>query len=238
MLSATTFFMWLKKRAPATSEWGDYIAQSYDFARFPPGSRVLDVGFGAGEEMRAVRLRGCTVVGIEYDHALAVSGRRGGLWVCRAAAEHLPFASGVFDGVMCKVVIPYTNEAKAVSEIARVLRAGGVGHISYHGLGYSLRYLLTDPNWKRRIYGARTIVNTHVYRLTGRRLPGFWGDTVYQAPGPLLQYYRRAGLQLVAAHPSKRFASAPVFIYHTVRRTDGDFGLSHPPSASGRMGSR
>jgi SAM-dependent methyltransferase len=120
---------------------------------------------------------------------------------------------------MCKVVIPYTDEAKAVSEIARVLRPGGVGHISYHGLGYSLRYLLTDPNWRRRVYGARAIVNTHVYRLTGRRLPGFWGDTLYQAPGALREYYRRAGLQLLEAHPSRQFAAAPVFIYHTVRRT-------------------
>jgi SAM-dependent methyltransferase len=213
----------LKKRAatPATSGWDDYIAHGYDFASFPPGSRVLDVGFGPGEEMRAVLRRGCKVVGIEYDHALAAEGRAGGLLVCRAAAEHLPFPSRTFDGVMCKVVIPYTNEAQAVSEIARVLRPGGVAHIAYHGLGYSLRYLLTDPNWKLRVYGARTIVNTHVYRLTGRRLPGFWGDTVYQAAGALRRYYRRAGLQLIDAHPSRHFAAAPVFIYHTVRRTNG-----------------
>ena len=179
---------------------------------------MLDVGFGCGEEMRAVLGRGSIVVGIEYDHGLARAGRAGGLAVCQAAAEHLPFASRSFDGVMCKVVIPYTDEADAVAEIARVLRPGGVGHISYHGLGYFLRYLLTDPDWKRRVYGARTMVNTYVYRLTGSRLPGFWGDTLYQAQRPLHRYYRRAGLELLRARPSRRFAAAPVFIYHTVRR--------------------
>jgi SAM-dependent methyltransferase len=203
------------------SGWDRYISPDYDFADFPAGSRVLDVGFGGGEEMRAVLRRGCQVFGIEYDEALAVRGRAGGLAVCRASAEQLPFASGSFDGLMCKVVIPYTDEAKAIAEIARVLRRGGVGHVAYHGLGYSWRYLFTEPDWKRRLYGVRTIVNTHVYRVTGRRLPGFWGDTVYQAPRPLSHYYRRAGLELVEAHLSPRFAGAPVFIYHTVRRIMG-----------------
>ncbi len=205
----------------ATTGWHRYIAEGYDFADFPAGSHVLDVGFGGGEEMRAVLGRGCTVVGIEYDEALAIRGRATGLAVCRAAAEHLPFASGSFDGLMCKVVIPYTDEARAIAEIARVLRRGGIGRIAYHGLGYSYRYLLTEPNWKRRLYGARTIANTQVYRLTGQRLPGFWGDTIYQTPRSLRHYYGRAGLELVAEHPSPRFAGAPVFIYHTVRRTAG-----------------
>lgn len=216
----------------AISGWDGYIAPGYDFADFPAGSHVLDVGFGGGEEMRAVVGRGCKVVGIEYDEALAIRGRAAGLTVCRAAAEHLPFASGSFDGLMCKVVIPYTDEARAIAEIARVLRRGGIGHIAYHGLGYSYRYLFTETNWKRRLYGARTIVNTQVYRLTGRRLPGFWGDTVYQAPASLGHYYRRAGLELIEEHLSPRFAGAPVFIYHTVRHSGHDIGPAHDPSGA------
>ena len=67
--------------------------------------------------------------------------------------------------------------------------------------------------------GARALVNTAVYRLTGRRLPGFLCDTVNQSSRRLQQYYRRSGLELVAEHPSPQFAGAPVFIYHTIRRT-------------------
>lgn len=38
------------------------------------------------------------------------------------------------------------------------------------------------PGWGDYIahgYGAGTSVNTHIFRLTGRRFPGFWGDMVY-----------------------------------------------------------
>jgi SAM-dependent methyltransferase len=205
--------------APAAAcEWAGYIATDFRFASFPAGARVLDVGFGHGEQMRNVAGTGGRSFGVEYDGVLARKGRTAGLSVCRAAAERLPFASASFDGLICKVVIPYTDEASAVREIARVLRPGAVAHISYHGLGYSLRYLLTDHNWKRRVYGARTIANTIVYRASGRRLPGFWGDTIYQSASRLLAYYQRSGLELVDAHPSGRFAGAPVFIYHTLRR--------------------
>jgi SAM-dependent methyltransferase len=205
--------------AATTCEWAGYIASEFRFASFPAGARVLDVGFGHGEQMRHVTRGGGQAFGIEYDPTLLRQGRAAGLRVCRAAAERLPFASASFDGLICKVVVPYTDEAMAVAEIARVLRSGGVAQVSYHGLGYSLRYLLTDANWKRRVYGGRTIVNTLVYRATGRRLPGFWGDTIFQSGGRLLAYYRQSGLELVGSHPSGRFARAPVFIYHTLRRT-------------------
>jgi hypothetical protein len=62
-------------------------------------------------------------------------------------------------------------------------------------------------------------VNTLVYQLTGRRLPEFWGDTIHQSTGRLKRYYVRAGLELVEEHPTRRFAGAPVFIYHTLRKT-------------------
>ena len=211
------------------SEWADYVADDYDFAHFPAGSHVLDVGFGCGEEMRAVLQRGCKVVGMSHDDRLAVAGRAVGLAVCRAAAEHLPFASRSFDGVISKAVIPYTDEADAVSEIARVLRPGGVGHLSYHELDTSCG--TADRSELEAARLQRPDDGEHVCVSTDRpRLPGFWGDTLYQAPGPLRRYYRRAGLQLIEARASRQFAAAPVFIYHTVRRAPGP-----EPSAASRV---
>jgi SAM-dependent methyltransferase len=199
-------------------EWAGYVADDFSFDDYPPGARVLDVGFGGGEQMRRLDSRGCRSVGIELDPDLAAAGRRSGLAVCRAVAERLPFRSGVFDGLICKVVIPYTDEAAAVAEIARVLRPGATARVSYHGLGYKLRYLLTERNWRRRVYGGRVIANTWVYAVTGKRLPGFWGDTLYQSERRLRSYYDRAGLELVKTFPSPHFLGAPVFIYHTLRR--------------------
>jgi SAM-dependent methyltransferase len=199
-------------------EWAGYINDEFAFADFPAGSRVLDIGFGNGEQMRRVRARGCASVGLEVDPDLARKGRQAGLSVCRAQAEHLPFATGSMDGVVCKVVIPYTDEEKAVTEVARVLRPGGTARVSYHGSGYFLRYLMADRDWRRRVYGLRTIANTLLYAWTGSRLSGFWGDTLYQSERRLRRYYAANGLELVEVRPSPRFAGAPVFIYHVLRR--------------------
>jgi len=199
-------------------EWVGYIAEDFSFTDFPPGVRVLDVGFGGGVQMRELVSRGCRSIGIEADRELVVRGRTFGLPVCRAVAEHLPFQAGVFDGVISKVVVPYTRERTAIAEIGRVLRQGGIAHVSYHGAGYYLRYLLTDRNWKRRVYAARVLVNTWLYALTGRRLRGFWGDSLYQTERRLHRYYKQAGVDVARMHPSARYLGVPVFIYHTLRR--------------------
>ena len=202
----------------AVGEWDGYVASDYAFTEFAPGSRVLDVGFGAGGNLSHLGQAGCRVCGVEYDPRLAANGRAKGLPVAQAKAEQLPFRTGSMDGVICKVVVPYTDEAAAVAEIARVLRPGGVARVAFHGLGYSLKYAFTSENWKRRVYGVRTIVNTAVYVLTGRRLPGFVGDTVYQTRRRLQRYYESVGLEVVEDRPTQPFMGAPVFIYQTLRR--------------------
>lgn len=205
--------------AASVSDWNGYIDAGFAFVDYPPGSRVLDVGFGGGEQMKKLVSRGCRAFGIEYDARLAARGAANGLTVSRAQAEHLPFTSASLDGLLCKVVIPYTDEARAIAEIGRVLRPGALARVSYHGLGYSLKYLLTERNWKRRVYAARVILNTWLYALSGRRLPGFLGDTVYQSRARLRRYYEGSGLELLDERPAARFMGAPVFLYHTLRRT-------------------
>jgi SAM-dependent methyltransferase len=204
--------------AVPTCEWVGFIVPEFSFEDYATGARVLDIGFGRGDQMRQLQRRGCHPIGIEFNLRRAAQASAQGLAVCCGQAESLPLASGSVDGVLCKVVIPYTDEARAVGEIARVLRPGGVARVSYHGLGYSLKYLLTDPNWKHRVYAGRVIVNTMIYRATGRRLPGFWGDTICQTGSRLRRYYRRAGLELIDDPGSPRFAGAPVFIYHVVKK--------------------
>lgn len=215
-------------------EWSGYIAEDFTFEDYAPGSRVLDVGFGTGHQMRHLHEAACQAFGVEHHAGLAASGRAAGLTVCRAKAEALPFRDAAFDGVVCKVVIPYTDEARAIAEIARVLRPDGVARVSFHGLGYSLCYLLQGSTWKRRVYAARVIVNTMIYALTGKRLPGFVGDTLYQGRRRLQRYYRRAGLHVTFEHPSPTFAGAPVFIYQTLRRAPSAAALDHVDRAAGR----
>jgi SAM-dependent methyltransferase len=186
--------------------------------RYGPGGIVLDVGCGEGLQLTNLRQAGYRAIGLELAVDAARACRASGHRVIIARAESLPFRSDTCHGVLCKVVLPYTDERRAIEEIARVLTKGGVAVLYLHGLGYSLRYLLKPDIWKRSVYAARTIVNTLVYRLTGKRLPGFLGDTIYQSDRRLRRYYRSAGLTFESAIRSRRFLGQPVFIGHVVRK--------------------
>lgn len=202
----------------STEYWAPYILASFDFARFAPGARVLDVGCGPGEQLQALGARGCHGVGVEPSLSEPERIIADGIRIVKGVAEQLPFATAEFDGVICKVVTPYTDERRAVHEIARVLKPGATALVSHHGLGYFLKYVLTPPSWKHVIYGARTIVNTWVYRATGRRLPQPLGDTIYQSRSILSRYYAAAGLAVRERPESRRFLGAPVFIYEVLER--------------------
>ena len=179
---------------------------------------MLDVGCGEGRHLRALRSEGCLPFGVDLVVPELAKLNANGFGVVRALAEQLPFRDASFDGVVCSVVVPYTDEALAVAEWARVLAPGGTVRVSYHGFGYALRQLLRGPGLVLRVYGLRTIVNSWVYALTGRRLPGWIGDTIYQSERRLRRYYRRIGFHVVASSTSRTLGRFPVFIYHHLER--------------------
>ena len=205
-------------RSTALGQWERYLDLNFSFADYPDGARVLDQGFGDGRQLGDLTARGCVAFGLEADRELARRAAARGQRVVCARAERLPFASSSFDGLICEVVLPYTDEARAIGEIGRVLRPGGLARLSYHGLGYPLRGVVAGPSWRARVYGARVLINTWWYALTGSRLPGFLGDTVYQSRRLLRRHYLQAGLELEEERLPGRFAGAPVFLYHSVRR--------------------
>lgn len=198
--------------------WSAYLASSAEMRHYQAGGTVLDVGCGNGEQLTRLRDAGCRAIGLELAPEAARTCRTMGHPVIIAKAESLPLRSNSCHGVLCKVVIPYTDERLAIEEIGRILAPGGVAVFYFHGIGYSLRYLLKPDIWKLSLYAARTIANTMVYRLLGIRLPGFLGDTLYQSESRLQRYYRSAGLTFDSAIPSRRFLGLPVFIGHVVRK--------------------
>lgn len=99
-------------------------------AQLAGSRRVLDVGCGEGQIGRlAAGLSGVELVaGVDPTWAqVAEAARRGGgVAVGRASADGLPFASGSFDAVVaCLVFEHITDVDGALSEVARVLCAGG-----------------------------------------------------------------------------------------------------------------
>ena len=100
------------------------------------GALVADVGCGAGSSALQAAVRtGCDVVGIDLSpdnvRAARAAAARAGL-DGRARfevgdAERLPLADATLDGVLCECALcTFPDKRAAASEIARVLRPGGV----------------------------------------------------------------------------------------------------------------
>jgi SAM-dependent methyltransferase len=198
--------------------WQAYLPSGYRDYRFPPGARVLDVGCGEGNQLLKLREAGHQVVGVEPWREVFPTLRAHRLAVAAGVAEALPIRSASCGAVLCKVVTPLTEERKAIAELGRVLRPGGLAYVIHHGAGFYLRYLLQAPKWQYRVYAVRGLVNSWFYALTGVRLPGWLGDTIYQSARRLRRAYGSAGLTLVEREPSRRFLGFPVFIADRLRR--------------------
>ena len=199
------------------TEWEGYYPEGSRI-HFSPGMLVLDVGCGYGYQMKELLEQGNSVIGLDPDLSALIGCRSKGLAVLRAQAERVPLQDSSLDGILCQVVLPYTREEEVIGEFGRLLRPGGKCYLTCHGAGYSLRYILCSPVLKHRFYGLRTLVNTWLWVLTGRRLPGFLGDTIYQSGTRLARYFRENDLTLLEDIPSKRFLGLPVFTFQTIEK--------------------
>ena len=171
--------------------------------------------------MSELASRGCLVTGVEIDPSLVRVCQAAGLPVCEGRAEGLPVADASVDGIVCSVVLPYTDERQAIAEWARVLRPGGAVNATYHGVGYGLYYLTGGRGIMCRVYGFRMLANTLFYQLFGRRLPGFLGDTLCQTSRRLRSYYRASGLVLEREQVVGAVMGHPQYLCHrVVKRAD------------------
>jgi SAM-dependent methyltransferase len=194
-----------------------YRLEDYEF-HFSNPRFVLDVGCGPGYHMRILLDQGHRVVGIDPDFDRVRDCRDQGMSTLQALGERLPFGDGTFDGVVCKVVLPYTREEVVVGEIARILKPGGQCYMQCHGAGYYLRYAITPMEWRQSVHGVRTLINTWVWVATGRRLPGFLGTSIYQSRRRLAKYYRQHNLRVHEETPSPTYFALPVFTYQVLEK--------------------
>jgi len=97
-------------------------------ARNVVGARVLNVGCGTGGFNVLARDSGADVWGVDAcAEAVTIAALRTPGRVLRAAAEQLPLPPGAFDLVYCYSTLEHVADAgRAVSEMVRVLRPGGV----------------------------------------------------------------------------------------------------------------
>jgi ubiquinone/menaquinone biosynthesis C-methylase UbiE len=111
--------------SPITSQ---AIEALLDAAHVGPGSRVLDVGTGAGDAAGRALGRGADATGVDVAAAMVeIAARRNPqATFVQASGSELPFADGSFDAVVGNNVIQHVGEPqRAAREFERVLVAGG-----------------------------------------------------------------------------------------------------------------
>lgn len=193
----------------------DCLAGRFDDRTLPPESNrgnILDLGCGPGfwtiELQRRCRIGAVTSADLT-PNALELTRRRLDCYGLSATlseqnAEALTFADGSFDHVNCQGVVHHTPDtAKAVSEIARVLRSGGTASISV----YYRNALLRAWRWVGPIIGPMLVAAGG--KLEGRGRENIHGekdvDTIVRlydgAENPIGKAYdRRQFVELLSPH--------------------------------------
>lgn len=131
------------------------------------GLRILDVGCGDGTLAASLSLAGAHVIGLDSDREMLDAARariaKGGLDVALVwgDANALPLADASFDAVVAVTVLCFIeDDARVVSEMARVLRPGGrlvLGELGKWSLWSAKRRLqgwLGSPTWSAVRFGT------------------------------------------------------------------------------------
>jgi SAM-dependent methyltransferase len=166
------------------------------------GARVLDIGCGLGAYVRRIGDFTGQAYGIDIDAPRVVEGAQNGVArLAVALSESLPFADGVFDGVLLNEVIEHVgNDRDTLREALRVTRRGGRIVIfapnrfypfETHGVYLGKRYVfgniplvnyLPDPLRNRLVPHARAYTRSRLESLTAG-LPARWVDWSVIFPG-------------------------------------------------------
>jgi len=128
----------------ATRRYYDERAQSYaqatqllplhedfeDFAtRLPKNARVLDLGCGAGRDMRALAARGFRTIGLDASFPLVeLASEFSGCHAVEGDLRSIPFEGESLDGVWASASLLHLRRKEipaALAEVSRVLRVGG-----------------------------------------------------------------------------------------------------------------
>src|SRR5687767_12350366 len=127
--SAAEQIAYLDEQA-ATTFWRARKAFSLELLEMRPGTVVLDVGCGIGDEVRAMAERAGRAVGVDASRPLIEEARRRTTTEQDASfkvgdALALPFDDDRFDGVRTERTLQHVKDpGKALAEMARVARPG------------------------------------------------------------------------------------------------------------------
>jgi len=197
-----------------------------DYRRFPvrPGHRVLDLGCGDGRHAFEAYRRGAAVVAFDANHGelrqvgeVAAAMRATGKAPARARAATvggdaiaMPFGDEVFDRVIAAEVLEHVpGDGRALAEIARVLRPGGLLVVTvpawlpericwqlsadYHNIPGGHVRIYTRPGLEAQLRAAGLVVGGH-HHAHALHSPYWWlkcAVGVHDDAHPLARAYHR-----------------------------------------------
>ena len=166
--------------------------ESYDLLAAAPGSRILEVGCGLGDDAAALARRvapGGSVVAIDGSQAMVDAARErhrdvAGLSFDLADATRLPYGDATFDGCRIDRVLQHiADPGAAIREMTRVLGPGGV-------------LVAFDNDWETlTVDSAERVVTRTILNAWCDRFPSGWIGR------RLVPLFLDAGLGDVEAHP-------------------------------------
>ena len=149
------------------SKVADYSASQTSFAEMahehiPPGSRILELGCGVGNDSAFFATNGHQVVATDFSETAireCQEQRRcpGLAFSTLDISEKLPFDTGAFDVIYARLSLHYFTDAvtrTVFAELARVLRSGG-------------RLCFMCKSTEDRLYGIGTLLEPDMYDENG-----------------------------------------------------------------------
>lgn len=136
---------------------------------------ILDIGCGAGQTLIGSKLpQKVLAVGLDVDHSALALGKQlsPAIQFVSGQGEALPFRSESFDLVICRVALPYMHVSRALSEISRVMEAGGDLWLVLHPLRMTANELgtsLAHFQVKASLYRLWVLINGLALNTVGRQ---------------------------------------------------------------------
>ena len=141
------------RRFPAVMEWLQeklYVWRSQQVLRRlkRKNAKVLDIGCGRGQLLRAFQQQGCDVTGTEFSNDACRFAREVlKLPVRVGLLKELNFPDNSFDVVVMWHVLEHVSDPRpTIAEIARILRPGGIFLVAVPNFG-SPEAQLTQAGW-------------------------------------------------------------------------------------------
>jgi len=219
------------------------LSSLVEFAALTKGADVLDVATGTGFTAFAFADAGCRVTGLDITAAMLSQARQiahdrgisGLMWV-KGRSESLPFASGSFQGVTCRLSAHHFSDVPAfLKEARRILKKQGtliIADTSSPDDGPNIR------EWFNRTESLRDPSHNRNYS------PGQWQDMMRDAALEVtgVDYSRRVKLNFsrwvaMAGTPKDKVeelrsifidASAEIKLFFAIEDLRGDISFRWP----------